>query len=90
MKGGEHIYMNILLWIVLGAVAGWIASIIMKTDARQGPVADIVLGIVGAIVGGFIMGLFGEAGVSGFNLYSLIVSILGAVVLIYLGRFLYH
>lgn len=78
--------MNLLLWIVLGALAGWVASLIMKTDAQQGAIMNIVLGIVGALVGGFIMSLFGLEGVTGFNLYSILVSILGAVVLVWLGR----
>lgn len=74
--------MNIILWIVFGALVGWIASIIMKTDAEQGTVLNIVIGIVGAVLGGWIMGLFGEAGVTGFNLWSFIVALVGSVVLI--------
>lgn len=79
---------DFLLWIVLGLVAGWLASIIMGTNARQGAFMDIVLGVIGAIVGGFIMNLFGQSGTTGFNLYSLIVATLGAVVLIWIGRLL--
>lgn len=78
--------MNIILWIIFGALAGWIASIIMKTDANQGTVTDIIMGVVGAMVGGFLMSLIGQTGVTGFNLYSLIVSVIGAVVIIYVGR----
>ena len=78
--------MGIILWIIFGAVAGWIASIIMKTDANQGTVTDIVMGVVGAMVGGFLMSLIGQTGVTGFNLYSLIVAVIGAVVIIYVGR----
>lgn len=80
--------MEIILWIILGGLAGWIASVIVKS--RQGVLADIILGILGAIVGGFIMSFFGAAGVTGFNLYSLLVAILGAVVLIWLGRLLFR
>ncbi len=76
--------MNILLWIALGAIAGWIADIIMKSD--HGLVEDVVLGIIGAFVGGFILNFFGQAGVTGFNIYSLLVAIFGASVLIFLGR----
>jgi uncharacterized membrane protein YeaQ/YmgE (transglycosylase-associated protein family) len=76
--------MNILLWIVFGILAGWIASSIMKTDA--GAVGDILLGIVGAVVGGFIFNFFGATGVTGFNLYSIVVAVIGSVVLIWLGR----
>ena len=78
--------MGIILWIIFGALAGWIASVIMKTNSRQGTMTDIVLGVVGAVVGGFLMGLVGQPGVSGFDLYSLIVAVIGAVVVIYIGR----
>lgn len=80
--------MGIILWIILGGLAGWVASVIMKTDYSQGTVMDIVLGIVGAVVGGFLMGLIGQSGVNGFNLYSFIVAVIGAIVVIYLGRML--
>ena len=57
--------MGIILWIIFGALAGWIASVIMKTNSSQGMVMDIVMGIVGAVVGGFLFGLFGQSGVLG-------------------------
>lgn len=78
--------MGILLWIIFGALAGWIASIIMKTDHSQGTISDIIMGIIGAIVGGFIMNQLGQSGVNGFNLYSLAVAVIGAIVVIYIGR----
>ena len=80
--------MGIILWIIFGAIAGWIASVVMKTNSSQGTIADIVLGIIGAVVGGFLMGLVGQSGVTGFNLYSFIVAVIGAVVVIYVGRML--
>lgn len=79
--------MNILLWIVLGAVAGWIAGMVMKSN--HGLLEDIVLGIIGAVIGGFVMNLLGQSGVTGFNLYSLIVAIVGAIVIIFLGRLIH-
>jgi uncharacterized membrane protein YeaQ/YmgE (transglycosylase-associated protein family) len=79
--------MNILLWVILGAVAGWIADMIMKSD--HGVIEDIILGIVGAFVGGFILNFLGQSGVTGFNIYSLIVAVIGAVVLIFLGRLIH-
>lgn len=82
--------MNIILWIVFGALAGWLASIIMKTNANQGIFADIVLGVLGAVVGGFLFGLFGQPGVTGFNIYSLLVALVGSVLLIWLGRVVYN
>jgi uncharacterized membrane protein YeaQ/YmgE (transglycosylase-associated protein family) len=78
--------MNIILWIIFGALAGWIASVIMKNDFEQGTMKDIFMGIVGAMVGGFIMNLFGASGVTGFNFYSLFVAVIGAVIIIYIGR----
>ncbi len=78
--------MNILLMIIFGAMAGWITSIIMKTDNSQGTLSDIVMGIIGAEVGGFIMNLLGYTGVTGFNLYSLVVAVIGAIFIIYIGR----
>ncbi len=78
--------MNFLVWIVFGAIAGWIASIIMKTDAQQGALTNIIVGIVGAFLGGFIMNLFGQPGVSGFNFYSILVAVVGAAVLLWLYR----
>jgi uncharacterized membrane protein YeaQ/YmgE (transglycosylase-associated protein family) len=77
---------NILLWIVIGGLAGWIASMIMKTNSSQGVVADVILGILGAFVGGLVMNVLGFAGFTGFNVYSLVVATVGAVVLIALRR----
>ena len=74
--------MGIILWIVFGALVGWIASMIMKTDAEQGAGLNIIVGIVGAMLGGWIMSIVGKSGVNGFNLYSFLVALLGAVVLI--------
>ncbi len=76
--------MGILLWIVFGAIAGWIASVIMKSEG--GLLMDIILGIVGAVVGGFLMNMFGQPSVTGFNIYSIFVAVLGSVILIWVGR----
>jgi uncharacterized membrane protein YeaQ/YmgE (transglycosylase-associated protein family) len=76
--------MNILLWIVLGVLAGWIASTLMSSN--HGLLEDIILGVVGAFVGGFILNYFGKAGVTGLNLYSLVVAVAGAMVVIFIGR----
>lgn len=74
--------MGIILWIIFGALVGWIASKIMNTDAQQGAGMNIIVGIIGAVVGGFLMNMLGYGGVDGFNIYSFIVALLGAVVLI--------
>jgi uncharacterized membrane protein YeaQ/YmgE (transglycosylase-associated protein family) len=75
--------MSILGWIVLGLIAGFIASkIVNKTG--EGLILDIILGIVGAFVGGFVFTQFGAMGVTGFNLYSMFVAIVGAVIILVL------
>jgi uncharacterized membrane protein YeaQ/YmgE (transglycosylase-associated protein family) len=73
--------MSIIGWIVLGLVAGYIASKIVNRSG-EGFFLDIVLGIVGAIVGGFIFTEFGGHGVTGFNLYSMFVAVVGAIVVL--------
>jgi uncharacterized membrane protein YeaQ/YmgE (transglycosylase-associated protein family) len=77
----KEAFMSILAWVVLGLVAGFIAS---KLVTRSGGslVVDLVLGIIGSVVGGFLFNQFGAAGVSGLNLYSLLVAIVGAVVVL--------
>ena len=77
---------SIIFWVLFGALAGWLASIIMGTDAQMGAGANIVVGIVGAVIGGLIMNSVGSVGVTGFNLYSILVAVGGAVVLIFLAR----
>jgi uncharacterized membrane protein YeaQ/YmgE (transglycosylase-associated protein family) len=72
--------MGIIAWIILGALAGWISSMIMGTDGSQGAFGNVIVGIIGAFVGGLVMGLFGKNGVTGLNLYSVIVSIVGACI----------
>jgi uncharacterized membrane protein YeaQ/YmgE (transglycosylase-associated protein family) len=72
--------MSILVWIIFGAIAGWLAHLI--TGRGGGLIVNIIVGIGGAFIGGFVMSLFGGSGVTGFNLPSLLVAILGAVVLL--------
>ena len=75
--------MSILAWIVLGLIAGFIASKIVSGSGR-GLLMDIVLGIVGAVVGGYLFTALGATGITGFNLYSMFVAIVGAAVLLWL------
>ena len=75
--------MGIISWIILGLIAGFIGSKIVNSQG-QGLLLDIVLGIVGAIVGGFLFTRFGAAGVTGLNLYSILVATLGAVVVLFI------
>ncbi|HEY2051291.1 MAG TPA: GlsB/YeaQ/YmgE family stress response membrane protein [Caulobacteraceae bacterium] len=77
--------MGIIAWLVLGLIAGFIASKIVN-HTGSGVIMDIVLGVVGAFVGGLIFNFFGAGGVTGFNIYSAIVAVIGAVVVL----FIYH
>ena len=77
--------MNVIIWIVIGGLIGWAASIVMKTDAQQGVVLNVVVGIVGALVGGWLLSpLFGTGTINqnDFSLASLVVSLLGAIILL--------
>lgn len=82
--------MNILAWIIFGAIAGWIASLIMGTNDEQGGVGNIIVGIIGAFIGGALFHQFGSSGVTGFNLGSLVVAIIGAVILLFIVRLFSH
>ena len=78
--------MGIIGWIILGGLAGWIASMIAGTNKQQGLLGNIVVGIIGGLLGGFIVNLFGVDGVTGFNFWSLLVALLGAVVLLWIWK----
>jgi uncharacterized membrane protein YeaQ/YmgE (transglycosylase-associated protein family) len=79
VQGGEH--MGILSWVILGLIAGFIGSRIV--DRRgQGFWLDIAIGIIGALVGGFVFNLFGASGVTGLNIYSMIVAVAGSIVVL--------
>jgi uncharacterized membrane protein YeaQ/YmgE (transglycosylase-associated protein family) len=77
--------MSFLAWIVLGLISGFIASKIVNKSG-QGVVMDIVLGIVGAVAGGWLFNAIGHIGVTGINLYSILVAVVGAVIVL----FIYH
>ncbi|MBU3205788.1 GlsB/YeaQ/YmgE family stress response membrane protein [Clostridium algidicarnis] len=74
--------MGILAWIILGALSGWITSMITGKDSEMGAMANIIVGIIGAFLGGFLFGLIGGKGITGFNIWSLLVSVIGAVILL--------
>lgn len=78
--------MGIISWIILGGLAGWVASMFAGTNRRMGAIANILVGVVGASVGGFVFSLFGGVGVTGFNLYSFAVALIGAVIVLFLAR----
>lgn len=76
--------MGALSWIIVGALAGWIASKLTSNNKNMGAIANIIVGIIGAYIGGFVLNFFGIDGVTGFNLWSVLVSILGATILLFL------
>jgi uncharacterized membrane protein YeaQ/YmgE (transglycosylase-associated protein family) len=78
---------EILSWIIVGGIAGWLASMVMGTNERQGCIMDIILGIVGALVGGFLLSAIGMGGdMSGINIGSIITAFIGAVIVIFIWR----
>jgi uncharacterized membrane protein YeaQ/YmgE (transglycosylase-associated protein family) len=80
---------NFLIWIIAGAVIGWVASLIMRTNSRQGLIADIIVGIVGAFVGGYFLSPIFNAGTinqGDFSLPALLVSLGGAVILLVISK----
>jgi len=82
--------MNLILWVILGGLAGWIASIITGKNEEMGFVLNIVVGIAGAIVGGTVAGLLGVNGIGDLSVPSLVVAVLGAIVLISIVKIFDH
>lgn len=75
--------MGFISWIIVGAIAGWIATKIMKKDDKFGLGGNILIGVVGGSIGGFVMNFFNKSGATGFNIHSILVSVLGACILLY-------
>jgi len=74
---------NLIAWVIVGAIAGWLASIVMKTNSSQGLLMDIIVGVVGVFIGGFVLTQLGVgSGVTGINLTSILVAFIGAVILL--------
>ena len=80
--------MGILSWIILGGIAGWLGSMVVNRGG-EGVLRDIVLGIVGGLVGGWLFSAMGSTGVTGFNLWSLFVAVIGAVIVLVLYHTLF-
>ncbi|MEA5038771.1 MAG: GlsB/YeaQ/YmgE family stress response membrane protein [Clostridiaceae bacterium] len=74
--------MGIIGWVIIGALAGWIASMLTGNNKQMGAGANILVGIIGGVIGGAVMNLLGGVGITGFNLWSLVVSVVGAVILL--------
>jgi uncharacterized membrane protein YeaQ/YmgE (transglycosylase-associated protein family) len=85
---GVEMLATIITWIIIGALAGWLASILTGTNREVNGFTNIIVGIVGAFIGGLVVQLFGgnASGISGFNLGSLLTAVLGAVILLALMR----
>lgn len=78
---------NIFVWLIVGAIAGWLASLVMKTNRQQGLLEDIIVGIVGGFIGGIILNLLNVGGdVTGLNVTSILTAFIGAIVLLALLR----
>ena len=82
MKLQEECIMGILSWIIVGGIAGWLASIIVGANKRMGLISNIIVGIIGSFIGGFIMNSLGYGSVNGLNFWSIFVAFVGSVVLL--------
>lgn len=78
--------MGIIGWIVLGGLAGWVASKFVGTDAQQGVVGNIIAGVLGGFLGGWLFSVLGGTGVTGFNLWSFVVALVGAVLVLLIWK----
>ena len=76
------ITMGIISWLIIGGIAGWIGSMITKNDEEMGAWKNIIVGIIGAFIGGFVFNILGGYGITGFNIWSLIVAVVGSVILL--------
>ncbi len=76
---------NLIIWIILGLIAGWLAGLVMR-GGGYGVVGDIILGIIGALVGGFLASAILGVGVTGLNIPSIIIAVIGAIIVVWLSR----
>ncbi len=73
---------NFIIWLILGGIIGWLASIVMRTDAQQGAFLNIVVGVVGSFIGGFVLRSFGKINNNDFSISSLFAAFVGAIILL--------
>ena len=85
-RGGDFLNMNILAWVVFGFIIGVLANAIDPRPAQGGMISAILLGIAGAVVGGFLGSILFGVGVTGFDISSMVVSVVGALLLLFVGR----
>lgn len=81
--------MNILTLLAIGLIAGWLSSFFVRPGKKKSLLLSLVLGVIGSFVGGYVMQFFGYAGVTGFNLYSILVATLGAIIVVVIGKILF-
>ena len=74
--------MGIISWVIIGGLAGWIGSMITKDNEEMGFFKNVIVGIIGAFIGGFVFNIIGGYGITGFNIWSLIVAVIGSVILL--------
>jgi uncharacterized membrane protein YeaQ/YmgE (transglycosylase-associated protein family) len=82
LKGDKNMIGNLIVWLILGGISGWIASKITGNDERMGIGMNLVVGIIGAFIGGWLAGLVGLGPATGLNLWSFLISIIGSVILL--------
>ncbi|MEA4921153.1 MAG: GlsB/YeaQ/YmgE family stress response membrane protein [Clostridiaceae bacterium] len=82
--------MGIIGWVIIGALAGWIASMMTGNNKRMGAGMNILVGVVGGVVGGIVMNMIGGYGITGFNVWSLLVATGGAVILLLIANAIKH
>ena len=78
--------MGLIGWIILGGLAGWVASMFAGTNREQGLLGNIIAGVIGGGVGGWVFSLYGGAGVTGFNFWSFVVAVAGAVIVLFIWK----
>ncbi len=82
--------MGIIAFIILGGLAGWVASMIFGNNEEQGIIGNIIVGIIGAFIGGFIVNIIGGDGITGFNIYSFVVALGGSLITLFIARSMFN
>ena len=83
---GKNTHMDIISWLIVGLIAGFLAKYVVPGEGPGGVLGDIIIGIIGAFIGGFVFNAFGHTGTTGLNLWSIIVAFVGAVILLFILR----
>jgi len=86
MRKGQNRHMDIISWLIVGLIAGFLAKYVVPGEGPGGILGDLIIGIIGAFIGGFVFNAFGHAGTTGLNVWSIIVAFVGAVILLFILR----